>query len=158
MKTLLSLVLVLCFATVALGQPPERKMTGPEMWRAARMNQLKQIGSEAWEAQKKAMGMKRPGPPPWAGKGMRRGPRGPQAPFLGRGPQGHGPKRGADLRGSDPKAEVSGDHRGHRGQRGEHGSHERNAKRHGAKKQDNRGDHKKCRNESCACKDCPNNK
>ena len=113
MKTVLSLVLVLVFAGVISAQPPRDGhgkfgMGQGKFGDPARMAQL-------WRDQKPDVD-KMPGPPPWAGKGMRMGgERGPQPPFLGRGHQGFGPKKGTDLRRSGKGHKVSDYHPYHRG-------------------------------------------
>ena len=158
MKVLLSLVLVLCVATVAWGQPPQRGPgkfgMGPgHFGDPAQITQMRHRMRQTLLMDEPEV--RRPGPPPWAGRGMmQRGPRGPQSPFLGRGPRG----QRHDFRRSGPKAEVSGHHRGHRGQGWQHRGPKFETGRRGFEKQNHRGHTKKCRSESCHCKDCPNNK
>ena len=106
MKTVLSLVLVLAFASVVSAQPLRdghgKFGMGPgKFGDPAKM-------ARSWHDQKPEVD-KLPGPPPWAGKGMRMGgQRGPQPPFLGQPPKGFGPKQGNDLRRGGPKHKIPG--------------------------------------------------
>jgi len=159
MKTVLSLVLVVLMAGFVMAQPPQHggrfgagkgKFGDP-----AKMAEMRQKMMERWQADKPEVA-KRPGPPPWAGQGMRRGPRGPQTPFPGRGFEGRsGPQR-PDFRRGGSKFEVPNYHRGYRGQGWQYRGHKPEVKWGGPKKQNHRGHHKgRNGKESCGRKDCP---
>ena len=92
---------------------------------------------------------RRPGPPPWAGKGKMRGHRGPQRPF---------PHKSKDFKRGDKKSKVSGHHRGNRGRGWQHGNNKPQIKGSSIKRRNNRGNRKGNRCGACACQDCPNNK
>jgi hypothetical protein len=120
MKTFLSLMLVLVFAGTIIAQPPRdgRGKFGAgegQFGDPAKMAEMRDSMRQRWQDSK--LDTERvPGPPPWAGQGMRMGgQRGPQNPFLGRCPQSFSPKEGVELRGRDPKSKVSIDNIDNRG-------------------------------------------
>lgn len=133
MKSLIFIVGILV-ASVAYAQPPQTKMD-----RMLKMSQIhKNMQSPVWHGPRAKyevppMMYKRPGPPPWAGKGMMRGPRGPHHPFQGQRP---------DFRRGGPKFEVPSYHRGYRGQGWQHRGRKPEVKWGGFEKQNHRGNHK----------------
>jgi hypothetical protein len=113
MKNFLAVVMVLCMASFVMAQPPQGQgkfgAGKGKFGDPAKMAEMHKKMMQRRELGDKPDVAKRPGPPPWAGKGMRMGgQRGPQPPFLGQPPKGFGPKQGNDLRRGGPKHKVPG--------------------------------------------------
>ena len=140
MKTVLSVVLVLIFASVVSAQPHrggkfgvgEGKFGDPAQITLMR-HRMRQALIDDVDTEKK-----QPGPPPWAGKGMRLGgQRGPQPPFLGRSPLSR-----THLRRGHPKDEVSGNNFDSRERRRRFDNQNDETKRGGIKSKKFRGNSK----------------
>ena len=133
MKTLLSIVLVLIVASVASAQPPRGGKFGAgegQFGDPAKMAEMRENMRQRWQTENQV-----PGPPPWAGRGMRMGgPRGPQNPFLGRGLQSP-----TDLRRGGPKREISVDNPNFRGRGRKFDNQSNETKRGGVKGKKFRG-------------------